>query len=514
MSARSDNFYLCRPSLYGIVQDSCRLPFNNKGDSASFPYTERHLKCAWFDSALRPRVLRAHDGAIVVVEHPGRWNQDAGPDFVGASLLLMTSSRGRAGNQAGQRPPSESGLHARRFAGDVEIHVSPSDWQRHGHNRDPAYRGVVAHVTYFPECLPAGVLPKGALQISLKEGLANDPLFSFESIDITAYPFSQPRPPTPCSAILRNKHPDLLECLLEAAGQERLRQKSERMAIAIDERGASQVLYEEIMSALGYRKNRRQFRLLADRLPLLELRKESGFNEIAGYALLMGVAGLLPTKIRPSWDYETRSFVRQLWNYWWKHQFPLQDRAMEKSDWITTGVRPQNHPQRRLMAAATLFCREPRLEARLRELDTVESGKWIDGVLSPIRETAPSYWDHRLCFGGKRSAKRMLLTGERRAAAIVLNVIMPFMAASRPDTVKSALLKHAPREEDNSVIRQTAFALFGPDHSPSLYRTGLRQQGLLQIFHDHCVNDRSGCRTCRFPSTLERFFRAVGTHIS
>ncbi|MFH0878500.1 MAG: hypothetical protein V2A34_02195, partial [Lentisphaerota bacterium] len=61
-----------------------------------------------------------------------------------------------------------------------------------------------------------------------------------------------------------------------------------------------------------------------------------------------------------------------------------------------------------------------------------------------------------------------------------------------------------PAETLNSVIRRTADSLFGPDHSTTLYRHGLRQQGLSQIFHDFCLNDRSRCATCGLPELVRR----------
>jgi hypothetical protein len=60
-----------------------------------------------------------------------------------------------------------------------------------------------------------------------------------------------------------------------------------------------------------------------------------------------------------------------------------------------------------------------------------------------------------------------------------------------------------PADSDNSLARQAAFFLFGPAHPVSLYRSGLRRQGLLQIFHDFCINDRTRCEACPFPSMLD-----------
>jgi len=84
-----------------------------------------------------------------------------------------------------------------------------------------------------------------------------------------------------------------------------------------------------------------------------------------------------------------------------------------------------------------------------------------------------------------------------------VNVAVPFLAAlAGPPALPSTVLDTLPRENANRLARQTALNLFGPHHPGSLYRTGLRCQGLLQIFHDFCLNDRSRCASCAFPGLL------------
>jgi hypothetical protein len=93
--------------------------------------------------------------------------------------------------------------------------------------------------------------------------------------------------------------------------------------------------------------------------------------------------------------------------------------------------------------------------------------------------------------------------GTQRIAAIVSNVIVPFLAAlGNRQVMHPALLSRLPPEEDNQIIRQTAHNLLGPDHNPDLYRSSLRQQGLIQIFHDFCLTDRSRCENCALLKSL------------
>ena len=74
---------------------------------------ERHVQAIWYDGRLRPKNLFTRRGESVNVISPGEWNSGAGPDFRRAVL--------------------EIGREHRRIAGDVEVHLCPSDWDLHGH---------------------------------------------------------------------------------------------------------------------------------------------------------------------------------------------------------------------------------------------------------------------------------------------------------------------------------------------------------------------------------------------
>ncbi|MEI6809031.1 MAG: DUF2851 family protein, partial [bacterium] len=187
-----------------------------------FPYSERHLQCVWFDEVYRPAVLHTLAGEEVVVESPGRWNLECGPDFLDAVLLI--------------------GRERRRVVGDVEIHIHASDWQRHDHRHDRRYAQVVSHVSFYRGASQAAHLPAGAIEISLEEDLRVDRTFSFESVDTSAYPYAERRAPTPCCEVLSTRSPDCAILLLEAAGERRLELKTERMQRMVEQYGEEQVL--------------------------------------------------------------------------------------------------------------------------------------------------------------------------------------------------------------------------------------------------------------------------------
>ena len=96
------------------------------------------------------------------------------------------------------------------------------------------------------------------------------------------------------------------------------------------------------------------------------------------------------------------------------------------------------------------------------------------------------FWMEHIGWTGTR--KKAELVGKGRLQAMELNVLVPFRLVNGDATA----LEHLLVEPMNSVIRETAYTLFGPDHSPKLYRTALARQGLIQIFHDFILAGRVG----------------------
>jgi len=309
------------------------------------PITERHVQAIWYDAALRPRSLVTRRGSPVTVISPGEWNLGPGPDFNRAVL--------------------EIGKERRRVTGDVEIHLTPQDWDFHRHGTDPNYRNVIAHVTWGCGPVP-DTLPPGAVSIWIGRFMTANTMFSPEQIDLMAYPYARlPEGRRPCEERLAND-PDAARELFAEAGRHRLRMKARRLSgrLCTMPGQRRQVFYEEVMIALGYRRNQAQFRHVAERIPVCELPRDAAAARTA-----MLTAG----------GFEV---------------------------WDRTGFRPNNAPELRLARAAAVFTETATLD--LCDADDF-SGKSCRRMLDVM------------C--GER------LMGRGRAAAILANVIVPFALA-------------------------------------------------------------------------------------
>jgi len=91
-------------------------------------FSERLVQRIWLRGDFCQKDLQTHSGKRLAIHHPGRWNLQEGPDFLGA----------------------EFSLGGRRLRGDVEIHFYEQDWRQHGHDRQSRFDDVILHVVVFP----------------------------------------------------------------------------------------------------------------------------------------------------------------------------------------------------------------------------------------------------------------------------------------------------------------------------------------------------------------------------
>ncbi len=414
------------------------------------PFSERHLHCIWFDDRLRPDPLETERGEPVQLLHPGKWNQESGPDFLDA----------------------EWKIGGRRVRGDVEIHIRPMDWKHHGHQKDPRYARVGLHVCYEPGELPTGMLPPGCEEISLRGLLEQRSHFFFDQIDVRAYPWQKEGASSGLRTFFADKSEAECGAMLEAAGQERLRRKSLRMARVVQAVGEEQALYIGLLRGLGYKNNAEVSEALARCVPFSMLKSLAGGREDKTYALLLGAGGLLPVDADvpglPRWMQ-----VRPLWDFWWPHQHHFSDKALSPEAWRLDHCRPGNHPLRRLRAAAHWVSGADAI-SELFELDPAQSEKeWVRSCLKILKVSSPQI-----------ESESAQLVGPVRAGTLFLNAVLPWRICSGKILPDPDLWNHLPDEAFNSKSRHTAAMLFGPDQHPRLYKGGLRKQGLLQFHED------------------------------
>jgi hypothetical protein len=427
--------------------------------------TEMQLQQLWFEHLL-PSQFSTSDGQTVQIIQTGWWNHEPGPDFRDAAFR----------DQAGK-------IHH----GDIEFHLHASDWKQHRHHSDPHYNQLILHIALHgdePVTLANG---RRVPTICLKNQL---PASLFQLA--TSWPENQSSPlplaiPGLCAKTLKSLPSSKISQLLQEAGWHRLHLKALKLSSQIQRDGFSQTLWESLAETLGYKENKIPFRLLARLCPISQLRKISPRDR---EAMLFGVAGFLPTVETTSWKNENKRYIQSLWRRWWA----LKTKTLPAHLWHLQKTRPINHPQRRLAALSQISNLFTKLETALKDHNSIQFSKILSTLQHP-------FFSSHATLKSKFLTSPVALIGKDRIHEILINLTFPWLISQ--GWQESESVAKLSSSSSNLLVRLASQRLFPENHFKP--RTALEQQGLLQIFHSFCAQDRSNCEQCRFPQLVEKW---------
>ncbi|MDI6789038.1 MAG: DUF2851 family protein, partial [Planctomycetota bacterium] len=248
--------------------------------------SEKFIHYLWAEQPLKDLSYRTSDNKTIKIVSTGLWNPQPGPDFTEASLYLDDQL----------------------YKGDIEIHLYSSDWFRHQHHLDNRYNNLILHITLWAdEQRPIRLnnkkeVPQLVLIPLLRERLEDvDKLLELDSsVEGGRYFVSTGR----CYSYLKKTPAERITHFLQGAGESRLLRKVDnfRNRLFRLNQDYNEVLYQGIMSALGYKNNRLTFLQLAETLPYQKIRQViSGCpaekRPLAIQFIMLKTAGLLPSRM-------------------------------------------------------------------------------------------------------------------------------------------------------------------------------------------------------------------------
>ncbi|MBV9010214.1 MAG: DUF2851 family protein [Verrucomicrobia bacterium] len=424
---------------------------------------ELELQARWFAGDFG-RNFTSTSGEPVELVQFGYWNREPGPDFRGAALRKSEGEVQRGG---------------------VEIDLLDRNWESHGHAINPAFEETILHVfversgaEFFTRTsshwlvpqvqLDLGTLGQGAGEIALAHaGRCVAPLRHFESARV--------------------------HDVLDSAARFRLQRKAEKLRRRVQTHGREDALFHAVAEALGYKQNRLPFTLLAQRLPLAFLRE----NVADAEAVLFGIAGFLEAPNVAPFRTCTRSYVRSLWDKWWRHRDRFARLILPPKLWKTSGARPLNHPHRRLGALAALLGAWKRFSVVASRGSAGAVAELLSGLHHP-------FWSVHYTLFAEPAASASALIGESRIADILANVIYPLRLSEEREVWNDYRTLRA--QLSNQSVRIAAARLFADDpRQREFLRLLAAQQGLLQIYEDFCLRDASDCAQCPFPEQVRKW---------
>lgn len=463
-------------NFYAAWRENCRA-LNTLHDDGSVP-PEKLLQAVWQHQRLRRDQLKTADGKPLRVFHPGFISAEGGPDFRGAVL------------QVGDAAP---------VSGDVEIDLQSSGWRAHGHDRNPNFKNVILHVVWEA----SGRIETVPSVLSLKNVLDSSPAELALALENESSLPENLR--GKCSAPLRELNSEQLTEILHAAAKVRFENKARALLARAKQAGWEQALWENLFRALGYKHNVWPMQNLAETKARWARGADSAF---ALQARLLGVSGLLPadlTRAQKSSD----TFLRRAWDVWWRDRDGFETCLLPREIWKFHGLRPANHPQRRLALAAHWLTAE-NLVANIEGwcAADVPDKKLLASLHGVFQVERDEFWSWHWTFKSARLAKPQPLLGEARVTDLAVNVVLPWLWIRAQEGGNAKLQREIerrflawPAAEDNSVLKLARQRLLGT--SPARVLAGAAaQQGLMQIVRDFCEHSNAVCADCRFPELV------------
>jgi len=268
-------------------------------------------------------------------------------------------------------------------------------------------------------------------------------------------------------------------------------------------------LWEGLFRGLGYKHNVWPMQRLGELRERLS-RGES-LSAFEWQARLLGAGGLLPQEL-PRRRSTNARFVRQLWDVWWRDRAEFEDCLLPTSLWRRSGLRPANHPERRLAAMAHWLA-DRTLPAALEEWGTRPmSRREMRTSLAEIAHIRPDlFWSWHWTLRSTGMEVPRPLLGPTRLTDLAVNVVLPWLwsraLGERAQEMRDELERRYfawPMAEDNAILRLARKRLLGASTRRFL-RTAAAQQGLMQIVRDFCEPSNALCSGCRFPELVRNW---------
>ena len=413
---------------------------------------EELLHYAWRTRQYNPLQLSTTDQQPVQVIHPGRYNLDAGPDFLEAKIKIGDTL----------------------WVGHVEIHVLASDWNKHFHADDPKYRNVILHVVYDADT-DAAVTGRDPLPtLTLKDQLARDMMDRYDLL-------MENESWIPCQPFMDQVDEVIWTAWLERMVVERLERKTleiHRMLEACHWDWDS-VFYQLFAAHLGMQVNKEAFLELTRRTPYNTLLKYRD-NLFQVEALLFGQAGMLTGDFVD--DYPQR--LQKEFNY---QQKKLGLSPMPGHYWNFLRLRPSNFPTVRIAQLARIIHTTEHLFSKILAAESIRE------VNSLFGHAANQYWADHYQFDKPSVNQKRKRLGSQLIQNLIVNVLVPFLflygkvkGLTRYQDKAIDWLQALPPEQ-NAVISHWNSIRTNAENA-------LQTQALLQLKKQHC--DAKRCAHC------------------
>jgi hypothetical protein len=204
----------------------------------------------------------------------------------------------------------------------------------------------------------------------------------------------------------------------------RLRSKAAQFHARARQAGWEQSLWEGLFRALGYKHNVWPMQRLAELRPRWSA---SAANALTLQVRLLGLSGLLPAELTRS-QKSADNYLRHVWDQWWRERDEFSDCVFPAGIWRLHGLRPANHPQRRLALGAGWSVTGD-LPGRLERWcgEEIEDKALKASLMQVLQVEYDDFWSWHWTLRSGRLKRAQPLLGDTRETDLAMNVVLPWL---------------------------------------------------------------------------------------
>lgn len=421
--------------------------------------TEALLHYIWRKRLYKTGEYKTVSGERIVILHPGFPHSDAGPDFKQAIIKIGEIT----------------------WAGDIELHLKTSDWERHNHSADKKYDQIILHVVFEHDKEIWTKSGRKPAIFELKSWVMSETVTRYRELQNAGTAL-------PCVQGISRISPELFNSVLTRAGMERLCRREKIIAESLIQcqQNWQELFFRHLLICYGFKTNATAFDLLGRSLPWKYFQNHLS-NQLQTYALIFGQAGLLS-------DDHSDNYVLTLNDEFTYLQKKYRLHPISKSSWNLLRLRPQNFPGMRLAQVSELFHQNPQIFRSIFNCTDPNS------LAALFRVTPHNYWETHY-MPDIPSDKHSAIMGGDMINLLIINCIIPFFYSygkfmGNIDLQEKAtlLLELLPPEKNKSITiyRKYGFPIENAMHS----------QGVLELMQYYCKKRR--CLDCGIGQNLLR----------
>lgn len=418
---------------------------------------EDFLHYVWKHQLFSKTNLQSTEFNTIEIVFSGTHNTNSGPDFLNAKIKIDNIL----------------------WAGNLEIHVTSSDWYLHQHENDTNYDTVILHVVWEDDVEVFGKNNLPLPTVNISKLVANDLLLNYKKL------YSKEQRWIPCEKDIITVDSFVFDHWKERLFIERLEDKSVLITQLLNDSNNDYeaVLFKLLAKNFGLKTNAEAFLNFASSIDFTIVRKLQ--NDVFKLqSLFFGQTGFLEKKSEEKYVIDLKNEYDYL-----KHKFSLK--SIHNGQFQFFRMRPTNFPTIRIAQLASLYHKHQNLFSKLIETSDLKI------IYQLFSVDLDDFWKTHYTFQ-KVSSKSVKRITNSFVDLLLINTIVPLKfnyLKSRGEVDEAELLGliQQLKPEKNSIIDKFKELEIS-------FKNAFETQALLQLKNKYCAKKR--CLQCAIGNVI------------